>query len=127
MQYRVVLAFLIAPLVVPVAGLLLYAAHAGAFPPVYAARGILKYSGLIAYTVTAIFGAPAYLLLRSSRFGGKLTASLYGGIIGLAISVILFALFPGFFIRDNTEGYIVYALTGAVTGLAFWVIASGGR
>ena len=105
--------------------MLLYAAHSGALPPLYAVRTIFKYYGFIAYTVVEIFGVPAYLLCRSSRFGGKLAASVYGGIVGFATSLILFALIPGFFSRDNTEGYIVYALTGAASGLVFWVIASG--
>lgn len=127
MRHRVVLALMIAPLVAPLAGLLLYAVHTGKFPPIYTVRTIVRFYGLIAYTVTALVGVPAYLLLRSSPLNRKLTALLLGGVCGFVIGMILFSLVPGFFIRDNVEGYIVFALTGAVCGLVFWMIASVGK
>ncbi len=125
MRHRVVLALIIAPLVAPLAGLLVYAAHSGEFPPIYTVRTIFRYYGLIAYAVSALVAVPSHLLLRSSRHNRKLTALLFGGVCGLAIRLILFTLVPGFFISDNVEGYIVFALTGAAVGLVFWMIASG--
>lgn len=127
MRNRVIVALMIAPLVAPVAGLLVYAAHSGEFPPIYTVRTIFRYYGLIAYTVTALVGVPAYLVLRASPLNRKLTALLLGGVCGLAIGMILFSLVPGFFIRDNVEGYIVFSLTGALCGLVFWMIASVGK
>ena len=124
MRHRVILALIIAPLIAPLAGLLLYTAHSGKFPPIYTVRTIFNYYGLIAYTVTALVGVPAYLLLRSSILNGKLTALLLGGVCGVAVGMILFSLVPGGFIRDNREGYAVFALTGAACGVVFWMIAS---
>jgi hypothetical protein len=122
---RTILALLVTPLLSPLAGLLIYAIHSGGLPPAFIARSSFRYYGVLAYVVTAAFGVPAFLLLRRSRFGGKLSAAACGGIIALATAAALFALVPLFFTADNVEGYITWSLTGALSGLVFWVIAAG--
>ena len=124
---KIVLAFLITPLISPLAGMLVHAFHRGGLPPAFAIRSSFRYYGVLAYVVTAGLGIPAFLLLRRSRFGGKLSAAVCGGFIALAISYALFDLVPLFFTTNNVEGYITWSLTGAVSGLVFWVIAAGGK
>lgn len=125
--YRIGLAFLITPPVSPAAALLVFCILAGALPPGYAARRLVVFYGLLAYVLTALLGIPAFLLMRSSPLGGKVFASAFGGLVGLSAGVALFALVPGFFIRDNVEGYITWGLTGAVSGLVFWLISTSGK
>jgi hypothetical protein len=122
--YKTGLAFLVTPLIPLCAALASYGFNTGAFPPVRAIRGILIFYGPLAYIVTAVFGIPAFRLLRSSPVGGKLSAAVCGGVIALVTGFVLFALVPGFFVRDNGEGYIKWGITGAVSGLVFWVIAT---
>lgn len=123
--YRAVLAFLITPLIPLIAASVSYGLHTGTFPSIRAIRSIVIFYGILAYIVTAIFGIPAFLLLRSSHLGGKLSASVCGGLIGFTTGFVLFALVPGFFILNNIEGYITWTLTGAVSGLVFWIIGTG--
>jgi hypothetical protein len=124
---RTVLAYLLVPLICPLAQVLVTAFHRGGLPPSFAVRNAFRYLGVIAYVMTAVFGVPAFLLLRHSRLGGKLAAAVCGGLIALAAAVTLFELVPFFFTVNNVEGYITWALTGAVSGLAFWLIAGGGK
>jgi hypothetical protein len=123
---RLLLALLIAPLVVPFAGCVLYAAHTGKVTPFYAALFIFKYTAYYAYAATFIIGLPAFLILNYVRLNGKLASILVGAILSFSISFVLFSLVPGFFTARNTEGYIVNTLTGAAGGLLFWMIARGG-
>jgi hypothetical protein len=122
---RTVLAVLVTPLISPLAGMLVYTFHRGGLPPAYAVRSSFKYYGVLAYVVTAVFGLPAFLLLRRSRFGGKLPAAACGGLMALAAAFALFELVPLFFTANNIEGYITWSLTGAASGLVFWLIAAG--
>ncbi len=43
--------------------------------------------------------------------------------MGLFIAIMLFALVPGWTLRDLVVGYSSYALLGAICGLAFWLIS----
>jgi hypothetical protein len=52
---------------------------------------------------------------------------VWGGLIGFITSLILLAIAPGFFISNPIERYITYSLTGALSGLLFWMIATGGK
>jgi hypothetical protein len=122
---RTVLALLVTPLISPLAGLLVYAFHSGDLPPAFAVRSSFRYYGILAYVVMLIFGLPAFLLLRHSRFGGKLPATVFGGLIAFATSFTVFELVPLFFTANNVEGYITWSATGAVSGLLFWLIAVG--
>ena len=45
--------------------------------------------------------------------------------MGLFIAIILSALVPGWTIKDLAIGYSSYALVGAISGLAFWLISFG--
>jgi hypothetical protein len=124
---RTVSAFLVTPLLSPLAAMLVYALHSGGLPTAFITRRSFRYYGVLAYVVTAVFGIPAYLLLRRLSFGGKLSAAACGGVIALAAGAALFELVPLFFTANNVEGYITWSLTGAVSGLVFWLIAGGGR
>ncbi|HEU0144297.1 MAG TPA: hypothetical protein VFQ47_05890 [Nitrososphaera sp.] len=126
-NYRTGFAFLIAPLVSPLAVLLIYGFKIGAFPSLQVFFGAFIYYGSLAYIGTAVFGLPVFLLLRSSWLAGKLLALASGGSIGFAVGFVLFALAPGFTAEEIIEGYLTYTLTGALTGVVFWVIATRGR
>ena len=124
---RTVLAFLIAPLLAPIMGLVAYGIHTSALPPVAAIRRLSLFFGLLAYALTAIFGLPAFFLMRATFLGGKLLASIWGGLVGFVTSFVLFAIAPGFFISNPAEGYITYSLTGTLSGFLFWMIATRGE
>jgi hypothetical protein len=124
---RIVLAYIVTPLISPFSGMLVYALHHGGLPPPFAVHSSFRYYGVLAYVMTAVFGVPVFLLLRRSRFGGKLSAAVCGGLIALATALALFELVPLFFTVNNIEGYITWSLTGAVSGLVFWLIAGSGR
>src|ERR1044072_255265 len=122
---RTFLALLITPFIAPLAGLLVHILHRGGLPPAYVFRTSLKYYLIIAFVLTTIVGVPAFLLLRLLRFGGKLSAAVCGGLIAFATGYALFELVPYFFTTNNVEGYITWSLTGALSGLVLWVIATG--
>lgn len=124
---RTFLALLITPLLSPLAGLLVYAFHTGGLPRAFVVRSFFSYYGILAYVVTAVLGLPSFLLLRYSRFGGKLSAAVLGGLIAFATGFAAFELVPLLFTTNNVEGYITWTATGAVSGLLFWLIAAGGR
>lgn len=122
---RTVLAALVTPFIAPLAGLLVHMFHRGGPPPVYVFRTSLKYYLIIAFVLTTFVGVPAFLLLRRLPFGGKLSAAVCGGLIAFATGYALFELVPYFFTANNVEGYITWTLTGALSGLVFWVLATG--
>lgn len=122
---RTVLAYLVTPLISPLAEILVVAFHRGALPPPFAVHRSFRYYGVLSYVMTAVLGVPAFLLLRRSRLGGKLSAAVCGGLIALITAVALFELVPLFFTTNNVEGYLTWSLTGAVSGLVFWLIAGG--
>jgi hypothetical protein len=126
-RHRTALAFLFVPLISPVIGLVAYGVHTGAFPSFAVVRRLFLFFGVFAYILTAVFGLPAFLLLRGTFLGGKPLALVWGGLIGFITSLILLAIAPGFFISNPIEGYITYSLTGALSGLLFWMIATGGK
>jgi|SRR6266850_4271315 len=126
-RVRTTLAFLVVPVISPLMGLVAYGFHTSAFPSLGVVRRLFLFFGLLAYILTTIFGLPVFFLMRATFLGGKLVALVWGGLIGFVTSIILFALAPGFFISNQIEGWITYTLTGALSGLLFWIIADGGK
>jgi hypothetical protein len=126
-RHRTALAFIVVPLISPIIGLVAYGVHTSALPSFAVVRRLFLFFGALAYFLTAVFGLPAFLLLRGTFLGGKLVALIWGGLIGFITSLILFAIAPGFFISNPIEGYITYSLTGALSGLLFWMIATRGK
>ena len=126
-RHRIALAFLVVPLISPIMGLVAYGVHTSALPSFAVVRRLFLFFGLLAYTLTALFGLPAFLMLRRTFLGGKLLALIWGGVVGFVTSLILIAIAPGFFISNPIEGYITYSLTGALSGLLFWMIATRGK
>jgi ABC-type spermidine/putrescine transport system permease subunit II len=122
---RIGLAFLVSPLIAPIAAIATYSLNAGRIPPFRAAfAALLQYGGL-AYLATVVLGIPAFFWLRSSRWRGKLVASLCGAAMGFIIAIILFGLVPGWTVRDLVVGYSAYALVGAICALTFWLVSYG--
>ncbi len=73
---RIALAFLIAPLIIPIAALVAYSFPFTEIPSFRAVLGgLIQYGGL-AYLVAVVFGIPTFLCLRASRWRGKWAASL---------------------------------------------------
>jgi len=126
-RHRTALALIVVPLISPIMGLVAYGIHTSALPSLTVVRRLFLFFGLLAYALTAVFGLPAFLMLRGTFLGGKLPALIWGGWIGFVTSFVLFAIAPGFFISNPMEGYITYSLTGALSGLLFWLIATGGK
>jgi len=122
---RLTLAFLISPLIAPIAALVTFSFDLARIPTSRVVLGAFVQYGALAYVVALVFGLPMFLWLRSSRWRGKWAASLSGATIGLLIAVVLFALVPGWTGKDLVVGYSLYAGVGAVCGLVFWLISFG--
>jgi hypothetical protein len=87
-QSRIIVAYLIAPLISPLVFIAAYLSHGMLFN-----LGELPFYFLIvggfAYGATALFGIPAFLLFRAKRWTNVLLYMLVGGFIGLLVSVIM--------------------------------------
>ena len=121
---RVALAFLIAPLITPLTVLIGGSVYFGV-PPLKNVLTIFLHYGVFAYLVTAVFVAPVFFLLRTSRWRGKLGALLCGAAIWLVCGNVLLAFVPGARTGDFVKAGIFYAVVGALSGLVFWIISFG--
>ena len=104
-------AFIIAPIV---PSLFLPLVGPWTFPPVLVGAAIMY---LLALPFVFVFGLPLFLLFSKLRL-----FSWWGAVLGGTLSgVVIVALVGG---RYNFHGYplLLYAATGAATGLAFWAV-----
>jgi hypothetical protein len=113
---RVVLGYVIAPLVVPLA----YFVVAAATGRNYGASelvGTLLNFGPYAYLFTALLGLPAFLLLRRSGHLELWSIAVAAGVIGLLGAGLMSA------IGLKIEGVLVGALAGVLAGVVFYLVA----
>ena len=106
---RTVLAFVLAPAVVPALVALLALLHS-----MSGMWQVAVFMAAVSYAVTAIAGVPVYLLLRTCNLLTWWALTLGGSILGLL---------PSQYLAFANQ---YHALIGAVTGFAFWCIAFAG-
>ena len=113
---RVVLGYLLAPLVVPLAYFVFAAATGRNYGASELVGTVLNYAPY-AYIFALLLGVPAFWLLRRSGQAGLWSFALAAGVIGL-IGASLF-----YVIGLKVEGVVVGALAGALAGVLFYLIA----
>ncbi len=131
---RTLVAFLIAPLVVP--ALMFFYLRGLASTDFWHAFSLVI-SVIFAYTGVWVLGFPAYLFLRARRWTGFWLAPVLGFVIGavmwlvfgVALSVSLghslAAAIPDVIRDPNMLGGVLWpsGIAGAATGATFWLIA----
>jgi hypothetical protein len=114
---RVVLGFVIAPLIVPVSYYIFNAASERNHGSVSEFIGTLLTYGPYAYLFAVLLGIPAFWLLRRSGHAGVWSYALATAAIGL-IGAGLLSI-----IGLKTEGIIVGTVAGALAGIVFYLVA----
>ena len=115
---RTSLAFLVAPLVVPlicvvIASIEAWSRRVPAEPAPEWLTLVATFSGLYAYLGVIIFGAPIYLALRVYKLTELWIALVVGFVVGAALVFPMFGAVPGLAIGGPL---------GAIVGAAFWLI-----
>jgi hypothetical protein len=113
---RILLGFVIAPLVVPVF-YFVYAAITERNQGASEFVGTLLNYGPYAYLFALVLGLPAFWLLRRNGYAGLWTYALAAGIIGLVGSSLMSL------IGMKVAGVLVGTLSGVVTGIVFYLVA----
>ena len=111
---RVVLAFLVAPLMTP----LFFAVYS------YAQGTVQLFTlwGLFAYGATALFGIPAYFIYRALGWSHVALFILGGAVIGFVVSLFIMESIPlAYFIQRLGERFW-FAFAGALSALVFRMI-----
>jgi hypothetical protein len=116
--FRLVLAFVLAPLVVPV-GYFIFAAATGRGYGASELAGTLLNYGPYVYLFTLLLGIPTFWLLRRSGHAGLWSFALAAGLIGLIGAGLMTT------IGLKVGGVLVGALAGLVAGAVFYLIAFG--
>jgi hypothetical protein len=85
---RVIIAFGVAPLMTPI---VLLGVARGDGPPFSLKRDLALFVFVagFAYVATALFGVPAFFLFRTKRWTNVFLYVFVGGLIGLAVSVVI--------------------------------------
>jgi hypothetical protein len=117
---RTITAFLVAPLMTPIVLLGADQLHGAPFNLSEQVGAFVFVSGF-AYAATALFGIPSFLLFRANRWNNVLLYILFGGIIGLLVSIIL--NYPVFFDGLSLEYPGLHAGAGALSALVFRVLS----
>jgi len=134
---RSIIAFLVAPLTVPVLLLPYIRALSNTFGiSVFA----LEIATVMAYAGAILFGVPAYSFLRARDWTAPWIALIFGFAIGAAMWVVFMVIFAlslgegasGVLLALTNLGTLKGAvwpggITGAVTGIIFWMIARPDR
>lgn len=115
------IAFLVSPLAIPVLTALIFA-------PAMSGVG---FNSLIAYPVALLLSVPLFRILRESKLTGFWILTISGGGIGLATLLVMTMLstdlsssFAG---QSRLLVLSVFALSGAISGAIFWLIARPDR
>jgi hypothetical protein len=136
---RIVLAFILAPLWVPLAAI----PWSIVIFREYEWTHILLNAGLataVAYAGTALLALPAFLLLRRFGLTGPGTAMASGFVIAVLLRFALYAAYQWILldcslksvwlglgrlmdVQQSIAGAILYGPVGVVAGLTFWMIA----
>ena len=118
---RIIIAFLVAPLITPV--VLLGAEHLHGTPfNLSGDFGLFVVVAGFAYAATALFGIPAFLLFRAYRWSSVFLYVLVGALIGLLVSIIL--NHPLSFDVRSLEYRGWHAAAGALSALVFRVLSA---
>jgi hypothetical protein len=115
---RVVLGYVIAPLIVPLAYFIFAAATGRNYGGSELVGTLLNY-GPYAYLFAVLLGIPAFWLLRRSGHAGLWPFALAAGVIGLIGAGLMSA------IGLKAEGVLVGALAGMLAGAVFYLVAFG--
>jgi hypothetical protein len=113
---RILLGFVIAPLVVPVAYFVFAAVTERNHGASEFAGTLLNY-GPYAYLFAFALGMPAFWLLRRSGYSGLWSYALAAGVIGLIGSGLMSL------IGLKVAGVLVGTLSGVVAGIVFYLVA----
>jgi hypothetical protein len=113
---RLILGYVIAPLIVPLVYFIFAAATGRNYGASELAGTLLNY-GPYAYLFALLLGMPAFWLLRRNGYAGLWSCALAAGAIGL-LGAGLFSI-----IGLKVEGVIVGTLAGALAGAVFYLIA----
>ena len=107
---RIVLGFVGAPVAVPIFLALLFGD-----------LDVLITSTFLAYTITVLLGAPAYVIMRRQHWISWWSCPIAGFLIG-ALPTLLF-LFAGAEPFSLIGTFVGAGTIGAVSALIFWIIA----
>lgn len=140
---RTFLAFLIAPLCVPVLTVMSATGAASDGPRMFIhvdAYELASIGAIVGYSGTLLFGMPAFLLLRSYRVTAFFVAPLVGAMLAIVtftvaafVVALLLGVAPLQALLTILEGLhspaelIKPGLIGAVVGSCFWIIARPDR
>src|SRR5438445_3003580 len=113
---RVILGYVIAPLIVPLA-YFIFAAVTGRNYGASELAGTLLNYGLYTYLFALLLGIPAFWLLRRIGHAGLWSYALAAGVIGL-VGAGLFSI-----IGLKVEGVLVGVIAGAIAGMIFYLVA----
>ena len=117
---RIIIAFMVAPVMTPV--VLLGADHLHGAPfNLSEDFGLFVAVAGFAYAAAALFGIPAFFLFRAYRWTGVFLYVLVGALIGLLVSIIL--NHPVSFDIPSLEYRGWYAAAGALSALVFRVLS----
>ena len=108
---KLILAFLIAPLVTPLVIMSTSLLLEPPFPLEEVGSWFIAVA-VFAYLATAVFGIPAFLIYRWLKWTHPLLYVLGGGVIGAAVSIIL----------NRSAVSIIFVVAGALSGLVFRVL-----
>ena len=110
---RIILAYVLAPLVTPL-GYLALAVVGGEFRSWADVPPLLGYIGLFAYSAAILLGVPLLLFYRRLHWTNWMPFTLGGAAIGFAV---------GLFVGNTVKAGPVCSTLGAMSALAFWLIA----
>jgi len=119
-QIRLLVAYLLSPLIVPFAiyivSLMAYGIDTYSTDTTLAtAVSSIGYT----YVVVLIFGAPSLYFLQRKQADNLLNVSIVGVVMGL-LSAILLSIFSGSF---KWVLYLLFGISGLLLGILFWFIA----
>jgi len=117
--WRVLLGFLLAPLITPLTFLLVALVRQGTIP--VQAMPIFTFVGFFAYGAAVIFGGPAFLLYWMIRLKNPLWFLIGGGLIGLIV-LLLLSLWSGW---GDVRQPVTFVVAASLSGLAFRLVAGG--
>jgi len=111
---RIIIAFLVAPLVTPVV-LELFARLEGSstFPFI---------TGVVAYLATIVFGVPAFFIYRALKWTNVFLFVLGGAIIGFVVTLFVFESYTVEYFLQFLQVRVWCVLAGALSALMFRLI-----
>jgi hypothetical protein len=122
---RILAAFVVAPLVIPVLFIVLLAAGSGGQWPRQALLDFFFLFAGVTYVVALIFGVPAFLLYL--RHGIRSWTEFAGGgaVIGLLAAVVLAIIVNPHAAGDALLGAALFMVSGVLSAILFRGIAYG--